>query len=329
MSFDRSQAVKFASDHWDRQCDDGIFWLSNEAVNVEAKRKELHAPAKDGWEMRFVPDGAGAEEAVFLRPNPKGVAIPDLAGTWDRILIQGWAGLADCAHYLSHCLQAGGLKTIDERGVKMLVHALQARSDTKTLAEVVPREAAQRVIDTDLFKPGDMIGYFNISPTGDYGGKQDYTHSTMYVGKDPAKKKGRVTCHSKSRFMDRYHDDEWFLDAGDYKYTLIHIASDDPPLNKATQDRLKGWWTVQYGANKEYYHFAANGTVQFTNHEPKKDTPHVQVPMGHAYWLEKGDLVFVFWKQWGVVDVLNLATKGPKVPFSEDGVTGSATRLFP
>jgi len=50
--------------------------------------------------------------------------------------------------------------------------------------------------------------------------------------------------------------------------------------------------------------------------------------MGRAYWLEKGGRVFVFWHQWGVVDVLDLSKPGPKVPFSEDGVAGSATRLF-
>ena len=150
----------------------------------------------------------------------------------------------------------------------------------------------------------------------------------MYVGKDATKKKGRVTCHSKSRFMDRYHDDEWFLDAGDYKYTLIHISSDDMPPARATQDRLEGWWMVQYAVQKEYYFFAREGTVQFTLKEPKKNTPQVQTPMGRAYWLEKGGRVFVFWHQWGVVDVLDLSKPGPKVPFSEDGVAGSATRLF-
>src|SRR5207245_2574933 len=139
-----------------------------DSVHVESKRKELNAPAKDGWEMRFVPDGDGAEEAVFIRPKNPGETIPDLPGTWERKLIHGWKGLADCAHYLSKCLQAGGLTTVNERGVRGLVQTLQDRTDTKTLADVVPQAAAQRVIDTDIFKPGDMIGYFNISPTGDF-----------------------------------------------------------------------------------------------------------------------------------------------------------------
>ena len=41
MPYDRSKAVKYASEHWDRECDDGIFWLTSGAVSVEAKRKEL------------------------------------------------------------------------------------------------------------------------------------------------------------------------------------------------------------------------------------------------------------------------------------------------
>ncbi|MEO6809456.1 MAG: hypothetical protein ABI353_10145 [Isosphaeraceae bacterium] len=329
MPYDRAKAVQHAHDHWNSPCNDGIFWLSNDSVNVEAKRKELHAPAKDSWVLRFVPDGKGGEEAVFLRPkHPGGVPIPKLAGTWERKLIQPWEGLADCAHYLSECLRAGGLTTVNERGVKSLVNTLRARSDTKTLADVVPQDNAQHVIDSGIFKPGDMIGYFNISATGDYGGKQDYTHSTMYVGKDPAKNKGRVTCHTKSRFMDLYNDDEWFLASGDYKYTLIHISADDTPPTKATQDRIEGWWTVEYAGQKEFYRFTRQGTVKFTMHQPKTNTSTVQTEISSGYWFESGSRVIVFWQKWGVVDLFDLSRVGTKVPFSEDGVTGSATRLF-
>src|SRR5262249_42642876 len=152
--------LDYAAKFWDRPCDDGVFWLTDREVVVERKRKELKAPAKDGWEARFVPTPDGAEEAAFIRPNAAGQAIPPLPGRWEKLTIQGWAGLADCAHHLSRCLRAGGLADVSALAVRKLVAALQARPDTRTLAERVPTAAAQRVIDSGVFRPGDIIGYY-------------------------------------------------------------------------------------------------------------------------------------------------------------------------
>ena len=89
----------------------------------------------------------------------------------------------------------------------------------------------------------------------------------MYVGKVDGI--GRITCHTKARFGRQYYDDPWYLHAGSYNYTLIHIASDDPPLPAATAKRMEGWWTVSYPGRTEYYKFEANGTVRYALTKPK------------------------------------------------------------
>jgi hypothetical protein len=186
MRYDRAAAVGYARRFWDRPCDDGIFWRTDYAVDVAGMRKVLHAPAKDGWEARFVPDGAGAEHAVFKRDT----------GDPNEIEIQPWDGLADCAHFLSRCLSAGGF-AIKEISVPKLVNHLKGRGDTKVLAERVTRERGQGIVDTGILKKGDMLGYFNISPEGDYGGRRQYSHGTMFIGKIRAGDEGRITCHTK------------------------------------------------------------------------------------------------------------------------------------
>jgi len=168
MGFNRKEAVKFADLHWNTPADDGLFWLSNEAVVISQVRKDnvipttswKKAPADDGWQPFFVDDGKRGEKAVLRRV---------VGGVTEEILINPWEGIADCAHFLSRCLTAGGV-TVSERGVPQLIDTLQAKSNTKTLCEQVSKEGGQRVIDSGIFKPGDMIGYFNIDPKGDYGG---------------------------------------------------------------------------------------------------------------------------------------------------------------
>src|SRR5215471_15257846 len=190
-TYDRDAALRYAESHWNIPCDDGMVWLTNEGLSIESLRRSKHASVADGWQPVFVRgDGGDPEKCVFRRT---------VGGTTEEKVISGWAGLADCAHFLSRCLTSGGAK-IAERGVRELVQALQDRSDTKTLCERVPQAQAQKVIDTGIFKRGDMIGYYNVSPTGDFGGRPGYSHSTMYVGMPDASGVGGVTCHTVARF---------------------------------------------------------------------------------------------------------------------------------
>jgi hypothetical protein len=198
-------------------------------------------------------------------------------GVTEEILINPWDGIADCAHFLSRCLTAGGLK-IAERGIPSLVNTLQQLANSKTLCERVPREAGQRVIDSDVFKPGDMVGYFNIDPAGDYGGKKQYSHSAMYVGKIGGTTDGGITCHTICRFPGRsWVEDSWWLKPpGHYAYTLIHFSDDDPRPDPVKAAALPGWWQLDYSGRTEYYLMQA-GSATYTKRAPTKGQTVVHV----------------------------------------------------
>src|SRR5689334_5626684 len=119
--FDRDKAVDYADKHWNVPCDDGVVWLTNDSVVVASARKQLKAAAADGWQPVFVKGIGEPEKFVFRRTVSGGVI--------EEKLINGWAGLADCAHYLSRCLTAGGV-AVAERGVRELVEKLANRADT-------------------------------------------------------------------------------------------------------------------------------------------------------------------------------------------------------
>jgi len=311
MPFSRTNAVKFAETHWNTPADDGIFWLSNQGVTIADVRLRnvigtpfwRKAPVADGWQPFFVNDGSGGEKAVFRRV---------VAGVTEEILINPWAGIADCAHFLSRCLTAGGI-TVAERGVPSLVNTLQARSDTKTLCERVPTDAGQRVVDSGIFKPGDMIGYFNIDPKGDYGGLKQYAHSTMYVGKIAGKKDGGVTCHTICRFPGKsWVEDSWWLQPpGHYTYTLIHFSQDDPAPAPGPLSALTGWWQLDYQGKTEYYLIHRGGTVAYTKKAPAKGQAVVHAPEGTAYWFmaPSGEITFI-WRKTGTVEVWTPVGKG-------------------
>ncbi len=304
MSYTRTAAVKYAEKHWNIPADDGVFWLSSQGVEIDQVRQRnvigtpfwKKAPAADGWQPFFVNDGLGGEKAVFRRV---------VSGITEEILINPWAGIADCAHFLSRCITAGGIH-IAERGVPSLVNTLRARSDTKTLCDQASTEAGQRVIDTGIFKPGDMIGYFNVDPAGDYGGARQYSHSTMYAGKIGGNRDGGVTCHTICRFPgNSWVEDSWWLKPpGHYTYTLIHFSDDDsaPPPGKASA--LAGWWQLDYSGRTEYYRIEQSGSATYTKKAPARGQTYVPAPEGSAYWFMAADGGVTFiWRKTGTVEV--------------------------
>jgi hypothetical protein len=125
----------------------------------------------------------------------------EVKGTLEEKEIQPGDGLADCAHFLSRCLTAGGFSA-QEISVPKLVEHLKRRPDTKVLAERVTQERGQRIVDSGIFKRVDMLGYFNIDPRGDYGGRRQYSHSTMFVGKIRSGDVGRITSTRSRAFRD-------------------------------------------------------------------------------------------------------------------------------
>ena len=326
MKLDRAKAVDYARTHWNTVSDDGVFWLTGEPINVERKRRELGAPIASGWQFRFVPDGAGGEKAVFQNPPQP------------EKLVQAWDGLADCAHFLSRCLHAGGMPA-SSLSVPVLVGLLQARPDTRTLAERVTRAQGQNIVDSSVLKEGDFIGYFNISPTGDFGGARQYSHSTMYVGKiavGGGAAVGRVTCHTMSRFgglTPPVINDEWHLGSDHYQYTFIHFSDDDASRASFLQANKEfvGWWRVD-GPIPVYQYNDDHGRAYFTFQEPKSPNAHLG-PQETAYWFLQGaapDIVFT-WRKTGTVDVWQRAVAaGVLYNLTTNGGSGrSATRVFP
>ena len=320
MSYQRNDAVDYARKFWNIPCDDGVFWLTDERINISQKRRELKAPEADGWKAMFVKgDGPEPEKAVFRRTVGANV---------EEKIINGWAGLADCAHFLSRCLSAGGAK-VDERGVSSLVNTLQDRSDTRTLCERVSRESAQRVIDTGIFKKGDMLGYFNVSPDGDFGGRKSYTHSTMYVGKIDAAGVGGVTCHTVARFAPwSWVNDSWWLHEG-YTYTLIHFTSDDPPPDSIKAAGLVGWWKIEYAGIAEYYFINKEGRASYVKKAPKSLKDPIHAPVGAANWFMDGAGKITFiWKSTGTVEVWTPIAAPQNYKSLINGITpGVLTRL--
>ena len=320
MKIDRTKAIDYARRFWNRPCDDGVFWLTSHAIDVAKKRIELKAPASDGWEPFFVSGGTrpgdDPEQAVFQRT---------VGGVVETKLIQEWAGLADCAHYLSKCLQAGGIK-VSELGVGSLVNTLQARADTKTLAEKVSKDRGQRVVDSGILKEGDMIGYFNVDPDGDYGRAQSYTHSTMYAGKLDATDSGRVTCHTVARFPGRsWVNDQWWLHDG-YNYTFIHFGDDDPP-SAGTTTSLPGWWKVEYGSRTEYYYIYKDGRARYTLKAPTSNR-ELHAPEGTAYWFQGTGKITFIWRKTGTVEEWTTGADPREYRISVNGTPGKSTQMF-
>jgi len=321
VAFDRDRAVQYAEKYWNIPCDDGIIWLYNDRLSIAEKRRELKCPAADGWTAMFVKghDHDNPEIAVFRRPSGAGI---------EEMVIQEWAGLTDCAHYLSRCLSAGGA-SINERGVAELVNTLQARSDTKTLCERVAKETAQKIIDTGIFKKGDMIGYFNVSPTGDFGGRVAYAHSAMYVGKLDALGIGGVTCHTVARFPPKsWVFDSWWLHDG-YKYTLIHFNVDDVALDPKRADELAGWWKLDYAGRSEYHYFFKTGVARYTRTAPRSAKDPIHAPVDSAYWFADaaGNVTFI-WRSSGRIDKWSFDGASKTFVAKVDGATpGKLTRL--
>ena len=318
MPLKRDDAIAYAERHWNTPCHDGIVWLTNQSLQIEAQRTRLKAPAAAGWQPLFVKGTSPEpEKFVFQRPTS--------TGTEEKV-ISGWDGLADCAHFLSCCLTAGGV-TFRERGVRELVAALQTSAETKTLCERVPRDRAQQVIDTGIFTKGDMIGYFNIDPKGDFGGRQAYSHSTMFVGKVGARSTGNVTCHTVARFPGKsWLSDEWWLHTG-YTYTLIHFSHDDPsPLSMATP--IHGWWKLEYSGRTEYYYVLRDGRARYTRRAPRSATETLSAGDGSASWFPgvSGTVTFV-WRATGTIEVWSPIGSGSFTSVINNSISGRLTRL--
>lgn len=322
MPIDRNAAVAYAKKYWNRVADDDTFWTSDDEIQLADKRKSMNAPAAAGWEAFFVSDGAGGEKAIFRRQvGDKTEDKPDPIATWQE--------LDDCTHYVSRCLITQGIAFTETPRANELAEAMLKSSKTKTLALKATREQGQKVIDSGMFKPGDLVAYYTEE-------KGVYTHTAMFVGKQTgrADDPGGITCHTVCRFegltqaWNTYDDDAWFLhDDGSLSFTLIHFSEDDPDISIATLQWLQGWWEV----GNEFRYVLDNGHAFSTSTKPANANQKLVTGASTGYYFEVDEeVVFVWRKPGGVVQVekWRAPADGTKVAVNIDDSDGSASRVF-
>ena len=321
MPINRDAAIDYARQHWNRVTDDDKFWTSDEEISVSAKRRSMNAPAAEGWDVFFVSNGDGGENAVFRRTvNGSVEEKPTPVATWDQ--------LDDCTHYVSRCLIREGIALTETPRANELALAMINSAKTRVLALKTTQAEGQKVIDSGAFKPGDLVAYFTPS-------QGRYTHTAMFVGRqtnDPSDP-GGITCHTVCRFeglteaWNGSSDDQWFLHGGELAYMLIHFSDDDPAIAVATREWLPGWWQT----GNDFYFVRDDGHAFATNTRPTKPSSTLQTGNSVGYYFERdGNVVFVWRKPGSKAQVERwTAPDGTKEAAIEiDGVSADLTRLF-
>jgi hypothetical protein len=320
VAIDRKAAVDYAKKYWNRVTDDDKFWTSNAVVSLAAKRKSMNASAADGWEAFFVSDHARGENAVFRRTVAGTVEeMPDPIATWDE--------LDDCTHYVCRCLIKEGIALTETPRANELAEAMIKSNKTKTLALKVSKELGQKVVDSGVFQPGDLVAYYTAS-------KNRYTHSAMFVGNQTGRTgdPGGITCHTVCRFegltqaWNGASDDAWFLHDG-LSYTLVHFSEDDAVVSAATTKWLPGWWKI----GKEFYCVLDNGRAFATASKPLKASHKLLAGNSAGYYFERGgQVVFIWRKPVGKVQVetWTAPTNTTAATAKVDGADVTLTRIF-
>jgi len=303
-AFDEAQAT------WNVPCRDGtISRIGAAPLSVEHERTRMGLGSD--WKAKFIWNFQGElEAACFVR------------GSEPPKMFQPWAGLGDCAHFMSKCLQAGGLKARTDF-VPTLESYLRGLTFTKTLAVKASAERCERIIKTQigggpLFKKGDVVLYYD--PTGKkiagYG--PIYHHSALYVGYTVGAGgalQGTISCHTRSRFLE-----PWLIfGATDTdQYTLIHFGEDDP-VDPALAAALQGMWEVKWRGQTFYYLFEKNGKVSWGS------TPrHAE---GTGYWFAAAPSKHVIcWTKTGTVEKFTLTSATDQTGEWNDGDTLTAKK---
>lgn len=321
MAIDRNGAVDFAKKFWNRVADDDKFWTSNEPIITANKRKKMNAPKADGWEVFFVPDGHGEEDAVFCR-FANGKIVERKADP-----VAGWDLLDDCTHYVCRCLMEEGISLKETPRANELTEAMISHQKTKTLAVRTNQAEGQKVVDSGIFKPGDMVGYYTRA-------RNRYTHTAMFVGfqlgtsNDP----GGITCHTLCRFQgltkdwNGATDDNWFLHEG-LDYTLIHFSEDDPVISQATLGWLPGWWSI----GKEFYFVSENGRAFATHAKPSQASFRIAAGTSQGYYFDLGNEILFIWRRPGAkaqVERWSRAADTGNIDVKIDGTAASVSRVF-
>ncbi len=334
MPLDRKKVRLHVDKHWFTVCDDGYFcsYTQGPQVHVEAMRTKLAGqgklPDSKSWRMVFLPEVDasdnlvnGEERACFVRENPAGQTIPAgtlpaaLTGKFDIVPFHHDKGLVDCAHYVSNCLSAGGLK-VNDPSVPSLVTQFQSGAfakETKTLGEKVSKEVGDRILATGVMEFGDIVAFA-------HGAKDGYAHSALYAGKDADRPIHRITCHTLSRMGSFYNGDTWNITSDSaWRFTLIHFDTGSDAIPEAIARLFQPVFAIDQAGKTEFYKFAANGKVERRSKAPVS-AANFGPPEARGYWFVRGPEVFVFWPKDGRVVRFDL----PKIIASAIGGLGNA-----
>jgi hypothetical protein len=252
--------------------------LHNQApINVEEKWTALRLQGRrQDWAMQWLRDPDGSESAAFVKGS-------------EVVPFQGWAGLADCAHFMSNTLTAGGITGLKTDFVPYLnSFARKHIPFTKVLANEASGTNVQRIINKKLMKKGDLILYV-APPGGELGG--GYVHSAMFVTDST------ITCHTVSRW-----DEDWKAPHyNGYTFTLIHFGHDDQGMSLLDQE-LSGWWEITW-RGRSYYYFFSKGKVSYSLRDPGSNSaPMVAPTQTGSYFTQSYNQVTICWPDTGTVE---------------------------
>ena len=165
MSYSRNAAVDYAEKNWKTNCHDGVISIIGAPIiSVEAKKREFGLTPPSAWSVEWMrnfqhDDGHGRlvteqEAAAFVGP---GRSI---------VFLQGWAGLGDCAHFLTSCLTAGGVRDLKSDFVPYVNSFLRNLPFTKIVGDELSQDGTRRIIEKRIMKQGDVILYFAVPGPG-------------------------------------------------------------------------------------------------------------------------------------------------------------------
>ncbi|HJZ93190.1 MAG TPA: hypothetical protein VKE40_20100 [Gemmataceae bacterium] len=326
-------AVNHANNYWYRSCADGDVWTPNAPVNAnrECAARGLNPAEWAGRFLNYERPGSLAE-GLFLIPaaigHPAIIKARDfMARNFpDRHFLCSWSdskkdtfegqtppytGLNDCSHFVSECLQKGGVSTwsLNAPG---LVKGLRARPDTKTLCHQVDKDAARWIINCGLLTPGDVVAY------SDWTG---FRHATLYLG-------GRmIAMHTSANHPDgnpsflrndQNGPNNWesSAHAAHPNITLIHFGDRDADTRPVRW--AHGWWKVTGASGVFYYHFTPEGQTGWTSSSPTTLTRPPDNPGGRGYWFINPDgSIQVCWRDTGMLEFFR--------PQPNQAMTGAST----
>ena len=336
MSFNRKKVTDHAEQFWWRPCQDGFVWIKGRRIyiSIEVSQRKLH-----GYGGAFLWYSTRRLEGLFLLPLSKIPIAKDghLAKFPEAVMLASYSdnageetallkalslkppyhGLNDCTHFTSECLTKGGFEVANEhaqRGAGSIYEYMLTHPQVKVLGSEVTKVDADKVISSELLKPGDVIVYTTASP-------RERHHGVVYMGD------GTIAMHTFHQFKV-----PWEGAGGDVNqlYSLFHISIDDEH-SRPSATRWVGWWQVADGPKVRYMYLGANGHMHTTNTKPHATTAK---PNGPDYWFADDTTLRTCMRMKAIVEEYTMTPpSGPKAPVGatgtrlNDGVPLTAAKL--